>query len=677
MNPNYIVMPSNQESKLSWIFFTCLSMAIAAFAIFEGRNFIFGPAVMEAGDFAANAIVMVDARSMTDIYGNYSRWGFNHPGPFFFYWYVLFELIFRDALQIVSSAHQAHVLGGIALQSTVLAGSISLLSSVTKRTYALPLIAIVASVILMHAGNAISSIWMPHVLLAPYALLLISSALVAGGRERLLPIAVLMTCILCHGHVAQPLMSFPLLTAAIIGLVITRRKVGLSWIEILASFRTQIAVSLGIFALFLLPIIIDATRCPDCNIERIVHYLHENHGPTPNWRQAVNSIASFFVFEHKPESISETPRIPWLTKSTWVMLIAVITSYTLISVIFRQKKTDEAAHLLRLARYSVLALVLSCVWAHRITGPLYEFNSYFVYAIYFVLVATAIASLTLLLPKASGQPIPVALALVLLAILVSYGPSLPVFSATNVALDETSQNSAYTGRTALINQNTVREWPPTTALAAWAYRNGNTFMVPSDWRYVFGWKHGFDLMRARKAGDRLDIWEPGKAVSAYDEHRFSPSEYCRITPTSPLPPRETTVPLYDARKSCSITAYGLGENTPDPYVWGVAGGLFLQMRAQQVNVDATLSIRALPYLGNGNISSQSANIIVNGEEVGSMVFTGDQTQNLTIPSAVWNSRPVATIELEFPNAISPKQIGVSSDTRTIGLGLRSVAVQFH
>lgn len=667
------------SSRISWRLLLVLTALIAGFAIYQGRVFIFGPAVMETGDFAANALLIVDARSFTDIYGNYSRWGFNHPGPFFFYVYAAGEWLFRDMLHIVASPHQAHVLAGILLQSTLLATAIALLAAGAGRRLAAPLMLATATVLLLNANNAVSSIWMPHVLLGPYMVLIVACAFVAQGSTRYLPLATLMVCILCHGHVAQPLMSAPLLAAALVLQVRTRRAQGTQWLELWKESTRPLLVSGLIIAIFLVPIVVDLLRCPDCNAKRILGYMAQHAGERPKWRQAVNSISAFFLFEHNPEGITEMRHIPWFTKRVVTMLACVTISLVVTTWVAR-RRADSASILLRTCLgFALFALLLSCVWARRITGPLYEFNSYFVYGIMFVMGAATVGALMLLADRMNQDRRVVAMGWIAVVVLTACSPRPSVFSATNVAVDETpSAEHSYAGRFALLNQNENEDWAGMTALAIWAYRTGGNYASPRDWAYVFGWNHAFDPTKARAAGPRMDIWEPGKSRDPIAARRFNPSDFCRISSSSHEPAIEgSPQPLSGPRSACTLTAFGLGKVNADPLTWTTSQSVFMQMRGHRVSSVATIRLLVDPYLGDGRLERQRVVIRVNGNEVSTLSYSGSGVQEARVPATIWNERDVETIELSFPDAASPVSLGVSGDPRILGVRVLGLGMQYQ
>src|SRR5208337_1374894 len=54
---------------------------------------LFRRPIYEWADFAANSIQIQNAKHFRELLGNYSRWGFHHPGPVFFYVFAAGELL--------------------------------------------------------------------------------------------------------------------------------------------------------------------------------------------------------------------------------------------------------------------------------------------------------------------------------------------------------------------------------------------------------------------------------------------------------------------------------------------------------------------------------------------------------------------------------------------------------
>lgn len=659
-----------------WMLFLTTSALLVSYALFEGRVFIFGPAVLETGDFAANGLQIFDAGHFEDLLGNYSRWGFNHPGPFFFYLYSLGERLFFDLLKLTSSPHQAHVIAGTIFQSACIAFSICLFASLTGRRLILYIGLACAAFILPRTLGALSSIWPPHVLLGPYILLIVSCAAVSLGRRHMLPVAVFAACVLCHGHVAQPLMTLPLLSMAIALHLWNARSRGEPVSGAIRELQVQIWVSLSIAVIFLAPLLIDLSRCPDCNAHRIMEYMRDNHDRRPRFGQAINYVFSFIRFEHFPEWLDGQRSIHVLTRR--VKLGLALTCLLLVLPRLLKKWIAPPAYqaVSTLALFAVAALVLSIIWTKRITGSLFEFNSFFIYGIMFVGACTVAATLSLLIRNGRQTAMASALVSIATIAIAMRGPGLPVFSSPYVLQlpNEANNSSVEPPVTVLINQIASKDWPATITLALWLTRHDVNFMVPPQWAYVFGWRHSLEADRALLAGNRIEIWEPSsKDVAMLTKRIFEPSTFCHISESSPIPTiTASPMSLDDLRSKCEIAAIGLEKAG----AWTSGHYVALQFVGRHAEHPVRLNFDVYPFLVRDKLAVQAVRAYVNGSEIGDAELTSERVVSFSAPSAVWNASKVVTVALILPDAASPKSLGMSREPRIIGLGFKGMGIQY-
>src|ERR1700684_1020412 len=86
------------------------------------RNaFLFSTPEHESADMGANSILIEQARRFTLLVGNYSREGFNHPGPAFLYVQSWGESSFWGALHVVPPAWHGQLIGLYILNAGVAA----------------------------------------------------------------------------------------------------------------------------------------------------------------------------------------------------------------------------------------------------------------------------------------------------------------------------------------------------------------------------------------------------------------------------------------------------------------------------------------------------------------------------------------------------------------------------
>jgi len=170
-----------------------------------GAPVYFGLPILETGDVGINALQVENAKHFSELYGNYSRFEFSHPGPVFFYVYATGERLFTDLLHLTPAPGNAHLLTCMMLQSFFFALGLTLLAAHVPWRMALPFALLIAALHFGPLREPFVSLWPPHVLLMPFFCFLIACISVASGRVGHLPFMVLAGCFLFHGHVAQPL----------------------------------------------------------------------------------------------------------------------------------------------------------------------------------------------------------------------------------------------------------------------------------------------------------------------------------------------------------------------------------------------------------------------------------------------------------------------------------------
>ena len=161
-----------------------LWLSIAAVLLVVARSNVFAGPTYEWSDFAANALQIDRAKHLSELLGNYSRFGFHHPGPAFFYVYAAGEAIFFDALHLVAAPANAHLLASIILQAAFMATSLTALSSVLPAVHRGSFLLAAGSLAILVFGLAQQpelNIWPPYVLVWPFLAFLSCAIAVAAG----------------------------------------------------------------------------------------------------------------------------------------------------------------------------------------------------------------------------------------------------------------------------------------------------------------------------------------------------------------------------------------------------------------------------------------------------------------------------------------------------------------
>lgn len=229
---------------------------------------LFTHPVYEAGDPAANSILTLQAKHFALLTGHYSRVGFHHPGPAYFYVQAGGEWLLHDLTRVVPGAYNGQAIAIFALNATLIALGLTILYGWVRSAVAVLTAAGITLIFLAEHPQLVCSTWMPHVCFAPFFLYLFSVASVAAGRLRHLWIMVLAGGLLVHGH-AEFLLLVPLLALA--ALVPQRHR--------LLTHRREVFLASAVLAVFLLPMVLNVALHWPGEIPQYLSYGHRAPNP--------------------------------------------------------------------------------------------------------------------------------------------------------------------------------------------------------------------------------------------------------------------------------------------------------------------------------------------------------------------------------------------------------------
>lgn len=378
---------ADEPTAWPWHRAVLLGLLIFAALAVVHRSFLFVLPWHEHSDFAVNAIQIQRASEWREIHGNFSQFGFYHPGPAFYYVYAAGELMLHRWLHMVPSPHNAHAVAGLFLQCLFFTAALVIAARWIRRPLFLPLALLAATVHLGFAGNAFINTWPPRVLLMPFLCLLVSAASVASGRVRDLPWMVLAGCFLVHGHVAQP-MFVGILAASAYGAVwwrALRASGGLR--AVIRENRAVHLISAACIALFLVPLAIDLSAGAQSNLARIVEFKLSFPGQSkPLWKGLLN-FATYFGCVKKPElflqahGADRSEAIGEIVPAYFVWGGIVLTVLFLLVRTIRRRGGAERSFVLSLAALTIIAFLLSVYWGTLQRPKAFEYHGYFYHAI--------------------------------------------------------------------------------------------------------------------------------------------------------------------------------------------------------------------------------------------------------------------------------------------------------
>ena len=237
------------------------------------RNaFLFSAPEYEDADMAANSILIEQARRFTLLVGNYSREGFNHPGPAFLYVESWGESLFYDALHVVPTPWNGQLVGLYLLNAGFAACVVAVVYGWTRSLRGVLAAAAVLALFGFLHPAVFNSDWMPYVYVPAFLTFVVSLASTSAGRSADAWIATLSGWFLIHGHAA-----FLVLVPAMAAVPVVVR----AWPRLRSTRGSRPARRLrrrvwlpvvGISAVFALPLILQVALLGPGNFEAYLAY---------------------------------------------------------------------------------------------------------------------------------------------------------------------------------------------------------------------------------------------------------------------------------------------------------------------------------------------------------------------------------------------------------------------
>lgn len=588
---------------------------------------LFTRPIFEYTDFAANAVQIERAKHFRELLGNYSRWGFHHPGPAFFYIFALGEKVLHDWLHLVPAAMNAHIVTMIALNTAFLFGAIGIIAGYC-RSRLFPPVALALSLFFIYVvnrtipGSAVFSIWMPHVLLFCFLFFVTVCASVASGKSSRLPWLALSGLMLVHGHVAQALFVGVLSVAAVITLC-WRNGRSHGGREFLRQIRRPATISLVLVMVFAFPILLDMGLHRDNNVRAILHHAHTHKGWQQNFGQSLKYECSFFAFVPDPEVVLQSASAHLVSRgwskpyvaAYWGLGFAMLG--LALGLYFLAKE-----RLSYFARYALAEVLVICIlfyyWTLKMSGALFNFNGYFFFSIQL-------------------------LVLLLLAAFILNRARLSITRTVSVALCALLPLSMFAAKTGFVNTETgtpetdrlVTHLPPdngtvlhlTFDSADWMLEAGvasrlqhehRQYCVDDLWAFIFGRDHRClqfaNLTNLILTHSPAKCEAPCKLLSKDDQYQFEWEPY----PEFKLP---FTIKLDDISSLNKGFNEFLGTGGP---VWAKGQATIYFRLAPDFGEAQTVQVR---IFGTAN-PGRPVKILLNGHELGTIV-SGEESKDFT------------------------------------------------
>jgi hypothetical protein len=401
-------MPDRHPIEVSsppwWCRASILTAGIFIAIVLNNSDFLFQSHYYEADDYAANSLHVLKAKQFRETLGNYSRFGFHHPGPAFFYVFGWGEILFFDATHVVPTPFNGQLIALYALSAFFFSASLALIAA--RLGSATPWFAGLSLLFAAWHFGAVGKFfefipgdlgllcpWPPAFIVLPFLCFVVAAASVAAGNGKDLPLMTLAGCFLVHGHVAMPLFVGPIALVAYGALAMEIRRIGRRpW----NLFPRQHWLAAATTALFLLPIAIDFFIAHPSNLERISQHILTEYG---EGKGALQSLLYFLHFGAYAAYPSRWP-IPafetfdasgvlsfflshWRAYALWSGTILLVVAITRTE--FWKHSGDSRIKKFRQRMYLMLSIAtgLSLIWGTVQEGPMFDYNSLFNFAIYY------------------------------------------------------------------------------------------------------------------------------------------------------------------------------------------------------------------------------------------------------------------------------------------------------
>jgi hypothetical protein len=653
--------------------FLLVFLLLAAVMTVGNRREFFETARYEEGDLAANALQIERAKHLHEIYGNYSRWGFHHPGPAFFYVYAAGELLLHDTLSLTPAPHNAHIYTGLLLQLVFFAAAVALVSRASSQPWLVAAILVLIAVIHFHfAARAWFSIWPPDVLVMPFLCLIVAAAAVSFGQSDALPWLVAAGGFLIHGHIAQPLFVLPLGAGALAALLWHRHRRRISLID-----RGDILpAALG--AGFTLPLIIDLFRWSQSNAYAIFLHLKFHSDAAATVYQSFLYLLSYFVYADNQETLNTlSPNSYAIFAGRWFLLVlwAVLLVFSIWAAIRARISSPTLTFARRLLVFFPAAVALDLVWGMRQDGGFTSFNSTFNFGLMLIAPFAAVLAATAML----RNPIPRAVsvgAMATAAVVAAFtthatGEAEIRGAAIHRNLPAVLRTDPLPGAPKLL-EFAPGDWFEAVTLGLALQRARVPFYVHPAWSVMFGRDKVFENQGHAMDANRLSRWRIGRRLAG---GRPLTSEFAIDFPTAaPLGALPASI-LFGAQGNHSRYNY-FGFCAPGEardWSWTEAAVAAVEFTAAPVATDVKMAIEADPLIAKRGPHQQTVRIFVNGEKVGEPHFQPHETVELEISAPTWNRHSPVRIVFELPDATAPSSLTLNPDRRPLALAMYRIA----
>jgi hypothetical protein len=338
-------------------------------------------------DYALLELVTRFAPRGRTLLGPYSQFGFNHPGPLYFY--VMAPIYFA-----CGATSKGLFVGTLIVNASAIGTSVALLRLLGSRAHAIG--AVFAFYIWFYAfGDVFMTPWNPTIIALPLVAFGISSAIFASGDSRAAPFAVFFGLFAAETHVGPALSVMTLGALSIAAFVRTRR----------AGDRRYLVAAAVIAVVAILPPLFEQLTSAHGNLVKLARFFFDLDTPRQTlamtavaWalatsRLLVRLFGGGLAGETGVPSPAQWEPVPESLSSAQSLCSVALIVATIGAAVVARRWRDRTSYALLLVALAANAIALVSI--HSIVGFVKPYLVYWVSALSFIGIvglATTIAS---------------------------------------------------------------------------------------------------------------------------------------------------------------------------------------------------------------------------------------------------------------------------------------------
>ncbi len=267
------------------LLFTALALALLVPLVWGAVSAVFGAQTQVAlgGDYAVLEIYALHAKRFSQLLGPYSRFHWNHPGPFYFYLLLPFYVAF-------GGTSRGLLVGAFTINLLSLAGVVWMVGQAFSTKRALLFLALIGLAVRFLGFGALSDPWNSLVTVLPSLVFLVLCWLFSTGRPWGLLGMTILGSFLVQTHAGHAsLVAAAGTTAVALGVLELRRR-GRGIDHALRAILLPLAVSLASAVLLWLPPLWEEATRPEGNLTKIAQFSGSQSRGDHGWGEMAAAI---------------------------------------------------------------------------------------------------------------------------------------------------------------------------------------------------------------------------------------------------------------------------------------------------------------------------------------------------------------------------------------------------